>query len=389
MKIPVSYSYRSLLARKLTTLFTVMGIALVVFVFAAVLMMAEGLRQTLVSTGHEGNYVILRKSAASEIMSAVDRDSARLISTMPEVASAPDGKPFLSNEMVTIINLHKYDTNDMGNVIVRGVSEESIALRPQIQLIEGQMFRTGTSEVIVGRSIAERFQGCRVGQVLKFGSRDWRIVGVFEADKGGFESEIWGDVEQILAAFNRTVYSTVTLRSVNSSSVPALKARMQSEPQLQTFEIKNEREYFDEQSKALGTFIKWLGLVITIIFSLGAMIGAMITMYASVANRTVEIGTLRSLGFQRRNILAAFLIEALLLSLLGGLIGILMASFLQTITVSTLNFATFSELAFGFYLNPGIVISSLIFAASMGIIGGFLPAVRAARLQIVDALRSV
>lgn len=366
-----------------------MGIALVVFVFAAVLMMAEGLHQTLVSTGHEDNFVILRKAAASDIMSAVDRDSARLISTLPEVASTSDGKAFISNEMVTIINLHKYESGDMGNVIVRGVSEEAIALRPQIRLIEGSVFRTGTSEIIVGQSIAERFQGCRIGQSLKFGSRDWQIVGIFEAENGGFESEIWGDVEQLLAAFNRTSYSTVTLRSMNSSSLSPLKARMQSEPRLQTFEIKNEREYFAEQSKALGTFIKVLGLVITIIFSLGAMIGAMITMYASVAHRTVEIGTLRSLGFQRRNILTAFLAEALLLSLLGGFLGILLASFLQTITVSTLNFATFSELAFGFYLNPGIVIASLIFAAMMGILGGFLPAVRAARLQIVEALRSL
>ncbi len=290
--------------------------------------------------------------------------------------------------MVVIINLLKYGTNAMGNVIVRGVSPDVLTLRPQVKMVEGRFFRDGTSEVIVGRSIARRFQGTGVGQTLKFGSRNWTIVGIFEANKSGFESEIWADVEQMLAAFNRPVYSTVTVRLKSKSDVSAFNARMQSEPRLNSYEAKNEKAYFAEQSEGLAKFISVLGLVITIIFSFGAMIGAMITMYASVANRTVEIGTLRSLGFKRRSVLTAFLIEALFLALIGGAIGLIFASFLQTITISTLNFATFSELAFGFYLSPTIVIWSLVFAAFMGIVGGFLPAVRAARLNIVNALRS-
>ena len=367
---------------------TMMGIALVVFVFAAVLMLAAGLRKTLVSTGSDDNFVILRKAATSDLLSVVDRDSARLIESFPEVVVSPEGKPVRSTEFVVIINLLKYGSNDMGNVIVRGVSPEVFQLRPQVKLMEGRIFRTGTSEIIVGNSIAKRFQGCRVGQSLKFGSRNWQIVGVFEAGKSGFESEIWADVDQMMAAFNRPVYSVVTVRLKSPGEATVFQNRLQSEPRLNSFEIKNERKYFEEQSQALGTFLKALGLVITIIFSFGAMIGAMITMYASVANRTVEIGTLRSLGFQRRSVLAAFLIEALLLALLGGGIGLLLASFLQTITISTLNFATFSELAFGFTLTPWIVLGSLGFAALMGILGGFLPAVQAARLQIVNALRA-
>jgi putative ABC transport system permease protein len=388
MAIPLSYSYRNLWQRKLTTLLTVIGITLVVFVFTAVLMLAEGLRKTLVATGSNQNLVIIRKASNSDVISVLNRDAARTIETWPEVAKTQDGKPLRSLEMVVIINLLKYGTNDLGNVIVRGVSPEAFQLRPQIHIVQGSPFRTGTDEIIVGASIAKRFQGCRVGQTLKFASRNWTIVGLFEAQKTGFESEIWADVDQMMPAFNREVYSSVTLRLNNAQDVSAFRARMQSDPGVNAYEAKNEKEYYAEQSEGLGKFIKVLGLVITIIFSFGAMIGAMITMYASVANRTIEIGTLRSLGFQRRNILFAFLIEALFISLIGGALGLVLASFLQQFTISTLNFATFSELAFGFDLSLKIAMVSLAFAAFMGIIGGFLPAVSAARLSIVNALRS-
>jgi len=387
--IPISYSYRNLWTRRLTTILTIFGIALVVFVWAAVLMLASGLRKTLVSTGSDQNFVVFRKAATSDVLSVVDRDSTRLVATFPELATAKDGEPVFSTEMVVIINLNKYGTNDMGNVIVRGVRPEALKLRPQVHLSEGRFFRTGTTEVIVGRSISKRFQGCRVGQTLKFGSRTWNIVGVFDANKSGFESEIWADVEQMMAAFNRPSYSTMTVQLKDDKALQALKTRFQTEPRLQSFEIKNEKQYFAEQSEALAKFLTVLGLVITVIFAFGAMIGAMITMYASVANRTVEIGTLRSLGFLRRNILLAFLIEALFIALIGGGLGLVLASFLQAVTISTLNFTTFSELAFGFNLSPDIVVSSLIFATVMGIFGGFLPAVRAARMPIVNALRSL
>lgn len=388
MAIPLSYNYRNLLARKLTTLMTVLGITLVVFVFAAVLMLAYGLKKTLISTGSLDNWLIIRKSATSDMLSQVSRDSARLIETFPEVALQGNGSPVSSKEMVVVINLLKYGSNDMGNVIVRGVSPEALVMRPQVKIIQGRAFETGKSEVMVGKSISERFKGARLGESLKFGSRMWTIVGIFEADKSGFESEIWADVEQMMAAFNRPVYSTLLLRLKDPKDLAAFKARFESESRLSQLEIKNEQKYFGEQSEQLAQFLTWLGLVITIIFSFGAMIGAMITMYASVANRTVEVGTLRALGFRRFSILTAFLIEALLISLVGGVLGLVLASSLQAVTISMLNFSTFSELAFGFSLNPSIVISSLIFSVVMGIVGGFLPAVRAARLDIVTALRA-
>ena len=390
MAIPLSYSYRNLWVRKLTTLLTVIGIALVVFVFAAVLMLDNGLRQTLVSTGSDDNLVVLRKAASSDVLSILDRESARLIQQFPEVARTSENKPITSTDMVVIINLNRVGGEEgMGNVIVRGVSPQTVMpLRRQVKIVQGRTFESGRTEIIVGSSIAKRFQGTRVGQKIKFASREWEVVGIFEAEKSGFESEIWGDVEQMMAAFNREAYSTLTLRLASPAQVTAFKTRFQAEPRLKGFEFKNEKEYFAQQAQGLGTFLKALGLVITVIFSFGAMIGAMITMYAAVSNRTVEIGTLRSLGFGRASVLIAFLAEAMFISLLGSALGLFLASFLQTVTISTLNFATFSELAFGFHLSPGIVVWCFVFAVIMGIVGGFLPAVRAARLKIVSALRA-
>jgi putative ABC transport system permease protein len=388
MAIPVSYSYRNLWTRKVTTIVTMLGISLVVFVFSAVLMLAYGLKKTLVATGSDQNVVVTRKSSESDVTSQVARESANLVETFPQVAHTPDGRPLATRDVVVIINLTKYSTNDMGNVIVRGVSPDAELIRPQVKLLQGQYWQRGTTQIIVGRSIAERFRGCKLGDTIKFGSREWLVVGIFEANKTGFESEIWCDVDQMMAAFGRPVYSTVTLKLRNAQELKSFQARFAEEPRLQELEARNEREYFAAQSKNMGDFIRYLGLVITIIFSFGAMIGAMITMYASVSNRTTEIGTLRALGFQRRNILTAFLMESLLLSLIGGALGLFLASFLQSLTISTLNFATFSELAFGFYLNSSIVVWSMVFSAVMGVVGGFLPAVRASRMNIVSALRA-
>lgn len=388
MAIPVSYSYRNLWTRKVTTVVTMLGISLVVFVFSAVLMLAYGLKKTLVATGSDDNVVVIRKSSESDVTSQVGRDSANLVETFPQVAHAPDGRPIATRDVVVIINLIKFATNDMGNVIVRGVSPDATKLRPSVKLLQGQFWQPGTTQIVIGSSIAKRFKGCQLGDTIKFGSREWLVVGIFEANKTGFESEIWCDVDQMMAAFGRPVYSTVTLRLRSPNDLKAFQDRFAEEPRLQELEGKDEKLYFAAQSKNMADFIKYLGLVITVIFSFGAMIGAMITMYASVSNRTTEIGTLRALGFKRRNILAAFLMESLLLSLIGGGLGLFLASFLQSITISTLNFATFSELAFGFYLNPSIVMWSMIFAGSMGIAGGFLPAVRASRMDIVSSLRA-
>jgi len=386
--IPFAYIWRSLWARRLTTLLTVAGVTLVVFVFAGVLMLARGLQQTLVETGAPDNAIVLRRAANSELVSQIDRETADILDAQPEVAAASDGRPLLSKEVMLVINLTRRGTNDVGNVSVRGVSPHGLELRPAARITAGRLFQFGTHEVVVGRNIAEKFQGVALGTELTFGGDRWTVVGVFDAGGTGFDSEIWGDVDQFMQAFGRPVFSSVTLRLRDAGQFDALKARLAADPRTQYVDIKRERQYYREQSQNLAAFIRILGLVVTTIFSFGAMIGAMITMYAAVANRVVELGTLRALGFRRRSVLAAFLVESVALALIGGAAGVGLAAFLTLARVSTVNFTTFSEIGFGFALSGGIVAESLMFAVAMGVIGGFLPAVRAARLSIVSALRA-
>jgi ABC-type lipoprotein release transport system permease subunit len=388
MKIPLSYSWRSLWTRRLTTILTLSGISLVAFVFAAILMMAHGVEVAMVDSGSEDNIIALRKSATSELVSQVGRESANILMSHSEIARSAEGKPLASTEVLVIINLFKKVSNELSNVSVRGVSPEAFQLREQVKFTKGRPFKPGTHEIIVGASLAQRFNGCSVGSSIKFMGDQWLIVGIFEAGGSAFESEVWSDVEQLMPAVGRPVFSAVTMRLTDKNQFDALKERVQKDPRTQSVEIKREQKFYEDQSKALAGFIRILGTIVTIIFSIGAIIGAVITMYAAVSNRTIEIGTLRSLGFRRRSILTAFLIESTILSLIGGVIGTALASVMSFVRLSTVNFGTFSELAFGFELSPDVIVSTLIFAVVMGVVGGFLPAVRAARLNIVNALRA-
>ena len=389
MQIPLKYIVRSSISRRLTTVITMLGVALVVFVFSAVLMMANGVQKTLRSTGSDDNMIVVRKAAMSEIMSILDREAAGIIVNLPQVARAADGRPMSSKEVVVIINLNKLGAAGISNVTVRGVEEAAFQLRPQVRIVQGRMFRWGAREVIAGAGITTRFVGAQIGEQVKFGGDLWTVVGIFDAEGSGFDSELWGDLNQIADAFKRTSLSTVTLRLKNPDEFAEVIAAFEADNRLQYFAPKREKKFFEEQSEMMATFIRILGIFITVIFSTGAMIGAMITMYGAVANRTVEIGTLRALGFYRRSILLAFLLESLFLSLGGGLVGLGIASLLQFFTISTLNLGSFSELAFSFALSPSIVAISLGFSLLMGFIGGFLPAVGAARLNIIQALRAV
>jgi putative ABC transport system permease protein len=387
MGIPYYYSLRNLWTRRLTTFLTAAGMAMVVFVFAATLMLAEGLRKTLVETGSFDNVVVIRKSSNSEVQSGVDRIQASIVESQPEVAIGADGRPLLAKEMVVLINLPKRGSGKPANVVIRGIGPESLALRPQVRLREGRMPKPGSAEVLAGASIARRFTGGGMGEALHFGMRYWTVVGVFDAGTTGFNSELWGDADQLMQAFRRPVYSSVLFRLRDSSGFERFRERIEGDPRL-TLEAKRETRYYLDQSEAMARFLRILGVTLTIIFSLGAVIGAMITMYAAVANRTVEIGTLRALGFEKGSILGAFILESLFLGLLGGLAGLFAASFMQLITISTMNWATFSELAFGFTLSWEIIWKSLLFSLVMGLVGGVLPAFRAARMNIVDALRA-
>jgi putative ABC transport system permease protein len=389
MQIPLKYILRSSVSRRLTTVITMLGVALVVFVFSAVLMMANGVQKTLRSTGSDDNLIVVRKAALSEIMSIIDREAAGIMVNLPQVMRFPDGTPMSSKEVVVIINLNKLGSAGISNVTVRGVEEAAFQLRPQVRIVEGRTFRWGSREVIAGAGITHRFAGAQIGEKVKFGGDFWTVVGIFDSEGSGFDSELWGDLDQIADAFKRSSLSTVTLRLKNPDDFSEVASAFESDNRLQYFVPKREKRFFEEQSEMMAKFIRILGIFITVIFSTGATIGAMITMYGAVANRTVEIGTLRALGFFRRSILLAFLIESLVLSLSGGLLGLGIASLLQFFTISTLNFGSFSELAFSFAISPGIVAISLGFSLLMGLIGGFLPAIGAARLNIVQALRAV
>ena len=387
MTIPFAYIARNLVARRLTTALTAGGMALVVYVFATVLMLAAGLKATLVATGQYDNVVVIRRGSQTEVQSGISRDQAGVIDSLPDIAVAGDGTRLISKESVVLISLPKRTTGRPGNVVIRGVTAAGLELRPQVKLIAGRMFRPGTSEIVVGRSIETGFRGAQLDDTLRFGSRAWTVVGVFDAGRTGFDSEIWGDATQMLQAFRRNGYSSIVFKLADPDRFDAVKTELESDPRL-TIEAKREKQFYADQSQALATFIRVLGTGISIIFSIGAVIGAAITMYASVASRTAEIGTLRALGFPRSAILTAFLAEALLLGLVGGIVGLVAASFMQAMTISTTNFQTFAEIAFSFALTPSIVAASLSFAIAMGFVGGFLPAARAARMKIVDALRA-
>jgi ABC-type lipoprotein release transport system permease subunit len=387
MAIPFSYNLRNLWTRRLTTILTVSGMALVVFVFASILMLADGLQKTLVETGSFDNVVFLRKGSASEVMSGVTREQAAILETFPEILIGPRGQRLLSREVVVLIALPKKGSGKPSNVVLRGVDENSVPLRPQVKLIEGRLPRLGTTEVMAGISIARRFKDIGLDETLCCGMRDWRIVGIFDAGNTGFSSEIWGDADQFMQTFRRSAYSSVIFRLRDSSEFQSVKTHLENDPRL-TLEVKRENRYYADQSEIMAKFLRILGLSLTLIFSIGAIIGAMITMYSAVANRTAEIGTLRALGYQRKDILIAFLLESSLLGLLGGVAGLFFASFMQLITLSTMNFQTFSELAFSFSLNFDIVYMGMTFSLIMGFMGGLLPAVRASRMMIVDALRA-
>jgi ABC-type lipoprotein release transport system permease subunit len=321
MAIPLQYIFRNLWTRRLTTLLTSGGLALVVFVFATVLMLDAGLKQTLVTTGEYDNVVAIRKGSETEIQSGITRLQANVIETHPAVAIGPDARRMVSKEAIVLISLRKRGSAKPSNVIIRGVSEAGLALRPQVRLTAGRLPAAGSLEIMVGAAIAKGFEGTRIGETIRFAQRDWTVVGTFDGGASGFDSEIWSDVDQLMQAFRRTVYSSMVVRLADTEGFEVLRKDVDADPRL-TNEVKREQLFYADQSRALSTFISVLGLTLTTVFSIGAMLGAMITMYAAVSSRVTEIGTLRALGFRRGNVLVAFLLEALFLGLIGGLAGL-------------------------------------------------------------------
>lgn len=388
MGLITNYNLRSMLVRKGTAIMTAMGIAMVVAVFVMTLSIAQGFRTTLVASGSPQNAIIMRKSATSETVSAVLKSELPLIESFPQIARDANSRPLASPEVVVIIALPRRSDNRPANVPARAVGPRAFEVRENLSFVEGRRFTPGTREINVGRLAVGRFAGLDMGSQVKFGGATWNVVGVFEADDASFESEVWGDVDLMMPAFQRNEYQSVTVKMTDQSAFESLEAVIAADPRL-TLRARREQEYYAEQSATMTTVIRVFGTFVTLILSIGAMFGAMNTMYAAVAYRTREIGTLRALGFSRSRIVTAFLAESIALALVGGVVGCLLALPVHGLSTGTTNMASFSEVAFKFRITPALLAGGIVFAGLMGAAGGLLPALRAARIPVSRALREI
>jgi ABC-type lipoprotein release transport system permease subunit len=387
MALPLYYNIRNVRVRWQVTLLAVCGIALVVAAFAVLMSMSEGFTAALRSTGRRDNAMIVQRGSGSELTSGVGIDARNQIIVDERVARGADGQPLASPEWVVVIALPKKETKEPINVTLRAVTPRAFEVRTGIDLVEGRMFTQGLDEVIVGRKLLDRIEGLGLGRPVKYQRKHFNIVGIFESQGGAFESEIWGDFDVLGAIFQRGPGSnSLAVRVNNPADIASLDQWIRSLPNMQLQAVE-ERKYYEDQAGPLATALKGLASFVALIMGVGAVFGAMNTMYAIVAARTREIGTLRALGFSRRSILGAFLIESVFLALIGGAVGCLLALPMNGYSTGTGQTASFSELAFAFRITPEIMMFCMAFAAVMGIVGGLLPAFRGARLPITSALR--
>jgi putative ABC transport system permease protein len=387
--IPIAYNVRNLAVRKTTSAAAALGLALVVFVVAAVLMLSNGIKKTLGRSADPSGVIVLRKGADAEMASSIEEPNIGLILATPGVAHVADGSPAGVAELLVVIVLDKLGTDGVSNVQVRGVPDNVLSFRSDAHLIGGRAPKPGTDEVMVGRGIRGRFKGLDLGQTFELKkNRPVTVVGVFEDGGSSFESEIWADLNTIRTAFGREgVVSSVRARLDSASKFDGFKTAIEQNRRL-GLEAIRESEYYEKQSSGISTFMSALGFVIAFFFGVGAVIGAMITMYAAVANRQREIGTLRALGFSKLSIVTSFLIESVVLALAGGTVGALASLSLGFVKFSMMNFSSWSEIVIAFEPTVGIIVSALVVAAVMGLVGGLLPAIRAARMSPIQAMRA-
>jgi ABC-type lipoprotein release transport system permease subunit len=348
-------------------------------------MLAHGLERTLGKTGDPANAIILRKGAVSEIDSSISRDHAKIIAVQPGIELTPEHRPVAVSEIGLQLTLRKAKEGSLANLSLRGSSHDAFAVRPKVRLVQGRLWEPGTTEIMVGAQVAKQFSEARLHHVLRFGNREWTVVGVFEADGSGFDSEVWGDAEQFMATFHRTAFSSMTVRLARPDALAQVKEQLERDPRF-SLSVKREPDYYEGKAESLAKMIRVTGLFLTAVFSVGAIMGAAMTMSAAVAQRTTEIGTLRTLGFTRITILQTFLFESMALGAIAGLLGVTGASLLQSVTISTVNWDTATEIVFGFQLSPGMIGLGLLFAILMSVVSGLVPATRASRLEIVQAL---
>ena len=387
MAIPVSYNLRNLIVRKTTTIMTALGITLTVAVLLSVLALLNGLQTAFQSSANPLQILVMRKGSNAELSSAITREVYQDVKSMAGIARE-GGQPLASLEMVTVINLPSVDSPDGMNVTLRGILPLGIQMRDGLKIITGRWFRAGQREIVVGKSIARRYPDAQLGKKLRFGRGEWEIVGVMDGGQSAVNSEIFGDLNQTSSDFNRADgLSSILVRATDESTVPALINSLNDDRRLGV-DAETEKDYYDSQMIS-GQILRYLGIFISVIMAFGSSFAAMNTMYAAVARRSREVGTLRVLGFSRGSILVCFLIESLLLSLLGGILGCVLVLPLNNITTGIGSFVTFSEISFNFRVSPEIMAVGVVFALIMGTAGGFFPARSAAKTEILTALRDI
>jgi putative ABC transport system permease protein len=391
MAVPLKYNLRNLVVRKTSTGMTAFVIGLVVAVFLCVLALVQGVTRTLSVSASTRNVLGMRVGSQAEMQSVITRDQAEQMDALSGPERNAAGKPYVSPELITLINVPRADGKSFSNVQVRGMTRMGLEARPEVKIIEGRVFNPATDEAIVSRNLSQRFANMKLGDTLRTGSFRWIIVGLFDAKGSAYESEIWTDVANLQQQTKRNIYSSVFVRLPDPEAASRYIETIKGDQRLK-LEGKTERKYYDEQM-ITGDPIKALAFIVGVFTAIGAAFGAMNTMYAQVSARTREIGTLRAIGFSRRSILASFVLEALMLCLAGGLLGVvftfLVFQLFLTKPTGTMNFRTFSEVLFNFRMTPPLIFGGLVFSLAMGLFGGFFPAWRAARLKIVNALREL
>ena len=387
MALPIKYNVSNVLVRWRSTLATILGIALVVAVYVMVNALAVGLEKSSANTGDPRNLMIVRQGSTAESSSQVTLEQFRMIQYLEGVERDANDKPLATADVLVLISLPRLDLEGEANVLVRGVGPMGIPLRPQVQLVQGRWFTPGKREVVVSQRVAARFANMQIGDTFKTAGNVLTIVGWFDGQKSAFDSEIWMDADEARSIFDRDFYSSVLIRVDSTNRAPAITARIEGDKRL-PLQAAPEVDYYASQT-GTAVPIKWMGKFLAIAMSIGAIFSAMNTMYASVGARTREVGTLRVLGFRRRTVLLSFIIEGALLALLGGILGCIMAFYVNGKTTGTLNFSSFSEVVFEFRITPGLVLHGLIFSVIVGVIGSLLPAIRAARLPVIASLKSI
>lgn len=392
MAIPISYNIRNLKLRKGLTIMTALGIALTVTTVVFLMALLAGLKQAFVSSGDPLNVLVLRKGSTAELSGGFDASLFPTLKDLPGIAKDSKGEPMASGEWVVVIVLPRKDGTGEVNVTVRGMMEDGLEMRqqpkdhPRVKLVEGRWFSPGQREVVVSRSIQHRFANCNVGDTIRFGKGDWKVVGIFDAGGSSYDSEVWGDVNQMASDFDRQgAFASAYLRAADASAATALKNAVSDDQRLK-LDGMLETDYYAKQTSSGGP-IKVIGYIVGFIMGIGSIFAAMNTMYAAVAYRSREIATLRVIGFSRPSILTSFIFESLVLSLLGAVIGIVLMLPFNGMSTGTSNAVTFSEVVFALRMTPAVILAAVIFALVMGFFGGLFPAWHAARQNILNALR--